>query len=249
MINNCCESKGITHVVSGSANAWGFRALGNVWEWTWDGYAPDYYAVSPAVDPLGGDGPERVVRGCAYDSSPGECRSARRLAISPTRRSSTIGVRLVRSLGLPACSGNCAGKECGDDGCGGTCGECAWWSAECTQGQCACAGGECVDCTTDAECDLATGTPCLVATCTPWHACAYEVASAPGCCDAHEQCADEDPCTLDYCENWQCVHVPWTVDCTKLSECAPDGDPCTTDVCEPPSCKYISKPDCTPPGC
>jgi formylglycine-generating enzyme required for sulfatase activity len=249
MINNCCESKGITHVVSGSANAWGFRAFGNVWEWTWDGYAPDYYAVSPAVDPLGGDGPERVVRGCAYDSAPGECRSARRLAISPTWRSSTIGVRLVRSVGLPVCTGNCAGKECGDDGCGGTCGECAWWSAECTQGQCACKGGECVDCTTDAECDLATGTQCLVGTCTPWHACAYEVAGVPGCCDAHEQCPDEDPNTLDYCQNWQCVHVLWAVDCTKLSECAPDGDPCTTDVCQPPLCNYISKPDCTPPGC
>ncbi len=36
----------------------------------------------------------------------------------------------------PACAPQCAGKQCGDDGCGGTCGTC-FGSLVCTEGECA----------------------------------------------------------------------------------------------------------------
>ena len=37
-----------------------------------------------------------------------------------------------------ACFPECTVKECGDDGCGGICGQCGWGS-ECGNGQCVCA--------------------------------------------------------------------------------------------------------------
>jgi|GEM_PF-6568139 len=49
-------------------------------------------------------------------------------------------------LGGCDCLPSCAGKACGDDGCGGSCGGCANGKT-CTAGQCVCAG------TTDNDCD------------------------------------------------------------------------------------------------
>jgi formylglycine-generating enzyme required for sulfatase activity len=44
-----------------------YHLAGNVAEWVADGYLPDYYAVSPARNPLtAGDGLERVYRGGAF---------------------------------------------------------------------------------------------------------------------------------------------------------------------------------------
>ena len=49
---------------------------------------------------------------------------------------------------LLQCEQECEGKECGDDGCGGSCGNCAP-SDTCINGQCVCvptcAGKECGD--------------------------------------------------------------------------------------------------------
>ena len=41
--------------------------------------------------------------------------------------------------GACVCSPDCAGKTCGDDGCGGTCGTCDESTETCLEGQCACA--------------------------------------------------------------------------------------------------------------
>src|SRR5689334_9697630 len=49
----------------------------------------------------------------------------------------------------PLCTGQCAGRSCGDDGCGGSCGTCGPHTA-CQGGTCGCAnglvgvGGQCV---------------------------------------------------------------------------------------------------------
>ena len=49
------------------------------------------------------------------------------------------------------CPSSCDGKECGDDGCGGSCGECAD-NKECQDGQCVCPEVECGDgCCADNE--------------------------------------------------------------------------------------------------
>jgi acetoin utilization deacetylase AcuC-like enzyme/formylglycine-generating enzyme required for sulfatase activity len=61
-------------------NAWGLYDMhGNVSEWCNDRYAKDYYKQSPDKDPRGpSEGRERVIRGGAWNSSTGSCRSAYR---------------------------------------------------------------------------------------------------------------------------------------------------------------------------
>jgi sulfatase modifying factor 1 len=42
---------------------------GNVWEWTWDRYAPSYYSSSPSADPEGpSSGASRVFRGGSWST-------------------------------------------------------------------------------------------------------------------------------------------------------------------------------------
>jgi formylglycine-generating enzyme required for sulfatase activity len=83
-------------------NAWGLYDMhGNVSEWCNDRYAKDYYKQSPDKDPRGPtEGRERVIRGGAWNSSAGSCRSAYRtssLSIDDTCLSDdAIGVRGVR---------------------------------------------------------------------------------------------------------------------------------------------------------
>jgi len=59
-----------THAVGQKkANAWGlFDLYGNVPEWCWDRFDPEYYDSMPASDPPGGTGRERVYRGDAWNS-------------------------------------------------------------------------------------------------------------------------------------------------------------------------------------
>ena len=52
------------------ANPWGLHDMyGNVPEWCWDRFNPDYYQTMPTSDPPGsGTGRERVFRGDAWNS-------------------------------------------------------------------------------------------------------------------------------------------------------------------------------------
>jgi hypothetical protein len=87
-----------------------------------------------------------------------------------------------------------------------------------------CVGGDCVPTETDWRTDLI------------------------GC----ESCDDEDPCTIDTCENGQCVHTP--IDCDYLDGWVEDGSPYTscngTDVCTYQDMVYLDyecvSGDCVP---
>jgi hypothetical protein len=93
------------------------------------------------------------------------------------------------AAGVCQCSPSCAGKTCGDDGCGGSCGTCSGGAPCSATGQCACVpactgkvcgddgcGGTCGTCTGGSACD-ATGQCQLV--CTP--NCTGKVCGDDGC--------------------------------------------------------------------
>jgi len=82
-------------------NAWGlFDMHGNVYEWVQDWYAEDYYAVSPADDPMGPlGGTRRLLRGGSVDQNGSQARSANRLSSNPSSTGFTVyyGFRLART--------------------------------------------------------------------------------------------------------------------------------------------------------
>jgi hypothetical protein len=136
-----------------------------------------------------------------------------------------------------ACVPDCMDKECGDDGCGGSCGDCDDLDAG-TFDICQAETGLCIhveiECPAGSPCTLfdvdpVTGDckwtpkcesgPCTLGTCNP----------LTGDCLWVEKCDDDNACTLDYClveAGGVCENVP--VDCN-------DKDLCTADTCDPVS--------------
>lgn len=73
--------------------------IGNVWEWTADYYAPDFYARSPRRNPAGPEtGQHRVARGGSWFCSPNYCGAYSthyRGASPPTNAFNNMGFRCV----------------------------------------------------------------------------------------------------------------------------------------------------------
>ena len=78
-------------------NAWGlYDMIGNLWEWVDDSYDPDYYSVSPSVDPPGAEPSARKsMRGGSYHCTPERVRVGVRGSYVEYRSLSTLGFRLA----------------------------------------------------------------------------------------------------------------------------------------------------------
>ena len=82
-------------------NAFGISAVGyNVWEWTSDWYAADYYSQSPDFDPQGPEsGDFKVLRGGGYRGDPSSATTYTRGSARPDTRSEHITFRVAEALG------------------------------------------------------------------------------------------------------------------------------------------------------
>ncbi|MEC8023958.1 MAG: lamin tail domain-containing protein [Myxococcota bacterium] len=123
----------------------------------------------------------------------------------------------------PVCNPSCDGKTCGDDGCGGTCGECAEDSICLPSGTCFSQPVLCADSVSCAKQCVDTGgqvTPCL------------------------DSCAPEDNAALDAFITWrQCIEpicsVATSSSCFDATSCSSLLEACVnpcTAVCEGKAC-------------
>jgi hypothetical protein len=128
------------------------------------------------------------------------------------------------------CDPLCDGLDCGDDGCGGSCGNCAE-EEECVDGLCI---GPCDPDCTDKVCgddgcngtcgDCADGEDCVDGACTVVNLCGN------GVIDDGEECeADADCGGTAVCEECVCI-IGCTPDCTD-KECGDDGCEGTCGEC------------------
>jgi len=122
------------------------------------------------------------------------------------------------------CCPNCCDRECGDDGCGGLCGQCEGMQEVCDQGQCVC----------QPACD---GKEC------------GEDGCGGGCgeCSEHFACADG-----------LCVYQPWCGDGTCDTDLLEDCETCTADcpcgcgeTCADGTCAFMAceGKECGENGC
>ena len=172
------------------------------------------------------------------------------------------------STDLPpdVCTADCAGRECGDDGCGHPCGECAEGYGCTAQGTCdafcgqLCDGLECGTVGAAGECVCGAcddDNPCTDDSCLEDGSCTFVANAFP--CDDDDACTVGDECSEGACVPEAPVDCNDDVDCT-LDGCQPesgcqsqpldaacnDGDPCTLDSCHATEgCQHEGQPvDC-----
>jgi hypothetical protein len=122
------------------------------------------------------------------------------------------------------CIPTCAGKQCGDDGCGGSCGSCTDPCTECTDGVCVATllGAACSTETPPSVCVSGRcALPCQAACGATCNLCAATSASGPlilfctgssgGCSTLTKPCYDHDDCAAnELCTRTGCPAISGT---------------------------------------
>ena len=142
--------------------------------------------------------------------------------------------------GVCLCVPDCGGKQCGEDGCGGECGECQGPQDACNDGTCkcqpACEGMECGEDGCDGVCgDCVDDEPCTVDSCVDG-TCQNEY--VPGCCDEDEDCLNELDCLVEVCV---------IVEGDEAGACdsyLADGHCVVPEDCEAKECQAVACEDC-----
>ena len=117
------------------------------------------------------------------------------------------------------CAPNCAGKACGSDGCGGTCGECGE-NRLCQSGQCVCPNA----CCSNADCGFQGA--CESGVCD----CKSGARFCAGACIPEEDCCTSAECQANQtCQDGQCVCLPAHKACDGA--CIPQ-DTCCNGSCD-----------------
>lgn len=263
------NSEGHKHAVKLKLpNAFGLHdVLGNVSELTGDWYGETYYSESPELAPPGAEtGTMRVHRGGWYDSSETlqTLTLTVRLTVAPDTPHAGIGLRCVGPR--TSCTPDCAGKDCGPNGCGGQCGQCEAHYT-CASGVCefvpwcgdgTCSGSEtCSNCAADCACKC--GESCRVGACIVTK-CELRLCGDDGCGGTCGTCPEPNFQCLSSFEppdvtRYVCVCVP---DCTDKNGgddgcggtcpvCTQEGEQCVDNICVcTPMCTDI---ECGDNGC
>ncbi|MBR9704493.1 hypothetical protein GOV12_03720 [Candidatus Pacearchaeota archaeon] len=135
-----------------------------------------------------------------------------------------------------SCTPNCINKECGDDGCGGSCDTC--------EDDFICIDNSCIEsCIDDNDCSI-NNPFCIKENC-------FE-------CKNNGDCNDNIDCTVDecvlgcrdtYCSFVECRNIPNNDMCNEGEVCD-SGLGCITDSCYQKTCgSYMSEDECNNWGC
>ncbi len=137
------------------------------------------------------------------------------------------------------CTPNCAGKACGDDGCGGSCGKCGS-NQTCAAGACLGTVPECGDCPSGHG-DCAPGLRCVTYETAPSPGdasyCSSDCSGAGSSCPPDFQCGQDSVChagVVSTC-NAGGDSVKIVDRCGNVRDYATscnDGNPCTVDGCD-----------------
>ena len=118
--------------------------------------------------------------------------------------------------GACLCQPDCAPGQCGDDGCGGSCGECAEGET-CAAGECvcapACSPGQCGDDGCGGSCGgCPDGETCAAGECVCAPACSPGQCGDDGCGGSCGGCPDGQTCTEGACvdDGSGDIACPWT---------------------------------------
>jgi len=160
------------------------------------------------------------------------------------------------------CVPACAGRECGDDGCGGSCGSCDDDDL-CTVDACSAPAGQCTHETL--ACD--DGEPCTADSCMPATGlCRFQALPTGIPCDDGDGCTLVDACDGGVCVGGTPVTCPAPAACHLPGQCnpltgacddpaKPDGLPCNdddactrVDACVSGECVGSSPIACREPG-